>query len=327
MKIAPHVLAPSLRQLKPVQLRLLAELSQAGALGLAADRVGISQPSASRLLAEMERLLDLRLHEREGRGLRLTAAGEALARRAARIQIELADAARDLTEAATGRAGTVRVGAVTGPALDLVLPALLEIQRDLPEFRAEVTVATSVQLGEQLREGRLDFALVRPSSGEPQLEARPLGVEPLTLVVRRGHPLLMQPAIALDDLLRYDWVMGDEETLLTQSVLARLAELRVPVPKRRISTLSFLFTLAVVTRTDAIAPLATPVVDSLSANPSVPFVSLPLDLGLTVAPFSLVLRRLSRLTTSSQRLVDAILIRAQGRLELHPSRQDRGQPP
>ena len=327
MKIAPHVLAPSLRQLKPVQLRLLAELSQAGALGLAADRVGISQPSASRLLAEMERLLDLRLHEREGRGLRLTAAGEALARRAARIQIELADAARDLTEAATGRAGTVRVGAVTGPALDLVLPALLEIQRDLPEFRAEVTVATSVQLGEQLREGRLDFALARPSPGEPQLESRPLGVEPLTLVVRRGHPLLMQPAIALDDLLRYDWVMGDEETLLTQSVLARLAELRVPVPKRRISTLSFLFTLAVVTRTDAIAPLATPVVDSLSANPSVPFVSLPLDLGLTVAPFSLVLRRLSRLTTSSQRLVDAILIRAQGRLELHPSRQDRGQPP
>jgi hypothetical protein len=36
-------------------------------------------------------------------------------------------------------------------------------------------------------------------------------------------------------------------------------------------------------------------------------VSLPIDLGLTVAPFSLVTRAGSRLTPSAQMLVDAIL--------------------
>jgi DNA-binding transcriptional LysR family regulator len=305
--IAPQTtLVAQLRKLKPAQLRLLAELGQAGTLGLAAERIGIAQPAASRLLAEMEELTGLALHERQGRGLRLTDVGEALARRAARIQIELADAARDMAEAASGLAGVARVGAVTGPALSLVLPALTELQRVHPGFRAEVTVSTSVYLCEQLRDGKIDFALARPGAGDTQLEARDMATEPISLVVRRGHPLLLQHKISVDDLLRHDWVMGDDETLLTQTVMGRLAELRMPIPERRISTSSFLFTLALLNQTDAIAPLATPVVDSLSGNPSVPFVSLPIDLGLTVPSFSIVTRKGSQLTPSAQRLVAAI---------------------
>ncbi|MDP3197388.1 LysR family transcriptional regulator [Tabrizicola sp.] len=307
MSATESSLAIQLRRLKPVQLRLLAELSHVGALGVAAARIGVAQPAASRLLADMEELLGLPLHERQGRGLRLTEVGLSLARRAARIEIELADAARELTEAATGRAGVVRVGAVTGPALSLVMPVLIALQRDLPEFRAEVTVATSVNLCDQLRDGRLDFALARLSPGETQLEARVLAVEPLSLVVRRGHPLLVRPILSLDDLMSYDWVMGDDETLLTQTVVSRLAELGLPLPQRRISTSSFLFTLALLNQTDAIAPLATPVVDSFAGNPSVPFVSLPIDLGLSVAPFSLVTRAGAQMTPPAQRLIDAIL--------------------
>ena len=300
-------LVTQLRRLKPVQLRLLAEMDHTGALGLAAARTGIAQPAASRLLAEMEGLLGLPLHERQGRGLQLTAVGKALARRAARIEIELADAARELAEAATGRAGVVRVGAVTGPALSLVMPTLIALQRELPAFRAEVTVATSITLCDQLREGRLDFALARLSPGETQLEARVIAGEPLSLVVRRGHPLLVRPILTVDALLAYDWVMGDDETLLTQTVVSRLTELGMDRPQRRISTSSFLFTLALLNQTDAIAPLATPVVDSFAGNPSVPFVSLPIDLGLAVAPFSLVTRAKAQMTPSAQRVIDAIV--------------------
>lgn len=317
MLSAPSTLAGQLRQLKPVQLRLLAELHLAGALGLAAARIGIAQPAASRLLADMEAALGIPLHERHGRGLRLTEVGAALARRAARIQIELSDAAREMSDAATGRAGVVRVGAVTGPALSLVLPALTDLQRTYPEYRAEVSVATSVHLCDQLRNGELDFALARLGPEETQLDAQVVAKEPLSLVVRRGHPLLVRPKITADDLMRHDWVMGEDETLLTQTVLMRLAELGMPVPQRRISTSSFLFTLALLNQTDAIAPLATPVVDSLSGNPSVPFVSLPIDLGLTVAAFSVITRGGSKLTPSAQRLVDAILAIA---------KQDRPEP-
>ena len=309
MIVSPLALAAQLRQLKPAQLRLLAELHLTAALGQAAARVGIAQPAASRLMAEMEAMLGVALHERQGRGLCLTPVGQALAARAARIQIELADAAREMADAATGRAGVVRVGAVTGPALSLVLPALTELQRSHPAYRAEVTVATSVHLCDLLRNGDLDFALARLGPQETRLEAQVIAPEPLSLVVRRGHPLLVLPQITVAELLRYDWVMGDDETLLTQTVMARLAALRLPSPTRRISTSSFLFTLALLNQTDAIAPLATPVVDSFAGNPSVPFVALPIDLGLNVVAFSVVKRGGAQLTPAAQRLVDAILAR------------------
>ena len=142
------------------------------------------------------------------------------------------------------------------------------------------------------------------------LEARLIGDEPLSLVVRRGHPLLLQPDIRVGDLLDYDWILGADDTLLTQTVMAQLAELRLPLPRRRISTSSFLFTLAVLNQTDAIAPLAQAVVESFSGNPSMPFVALPIDLGLSVAPFSIVTRIGSKLTPSAQHLAEAILARA-----------------
>lgn len=310
MTLTALALAGSLRLLKPTQLRLMAALGDSDGLSISADRIGISQPAASRLLAEMENLLGLRLHERQGRGLRLTQAGEALARRAARIQIELADAAREVAEAATGRAGTIRVGAVTGPALSLVMPAIIALQEHHPDIRVEVTVATSAQLCDRLREGGLDFALARPGATDTMLEARLIGDEPLSLAVRRGHPLLLRHEIQLDDLLGYDWILGPDDTLLTQTVMSRLAELRLPAPKRRISTSSFLFTLAVLNQTDAIAPLALPVVESFSGNPSMPFVAVPVELGISVAPFSLVTRIGSQLTPAAQRLADAIQTRA-----------------
>jgi DNA-binding transcriptional LysR family regulator len=296
--------------MKPSQFRLMAALGEAEGLGQAADRIGISQPAASRLLAEMEDLLGVRLHERQGRGLRLTQAGEALARRAARIQIELTDAAREVAEAATGNAGTIRVGAVTGPALSMVMPAIIDLQKTHPAIHVEVTVATSVLLCDQLRSGSLDFALARPGASDTLLEARLIGDEPLSLAVRRGHPLLMRPEIRAEDLLGYDWILGPDDTLLTQAVMARLAEARLPVPTRRISTSSFLFTLALLNQTDAIAPLARPVVDSFSGNPSMPFVALPIGFSLSVTPFSLVTRVGSQLTPSALRLAEAILDRA-----------------
>lgn len=304
-------IATSLRQLKPSQLRLMAALGEAGGLGQSADRIGISQPAASRLLAEMEDLLGIPLHERQGRGLRLTQAGEALARRAARIQIELADAAREVAEAATGNAGTIRVGAVTGPALNIVMPAIIDLQKTHPALHVEVTVATSALLCDQLRAGSLDFALARPGSGDTTLEARLMGDEPLSVAVRRGHPLLLRPEFRFDDLLDFDWILGPDDTLLTQAMMGRLAELGLPSPRRRISTSSFLFTLAVLNQTDAIAPLARPVVDSFSGNPSMPFVALPINLGVSVTRFSMVTRIGTKLPPSAQRLADAIFSRVE----------------
>ena len=70
------------RGLKLSHLRLLAELVRAGGLGQAAAAISISQPSASRLMAELEQIAGSPLYRRAGRGIELTPAGRALGERA-----------------------------------------------------------------------------------------------------------------------------------------------------------------------------------------------------------------------------------------------------
>jgi DNA-binding transcriptional LysR family regulator len=291
------------RGLKLGHLRLLAEVARAGQIGLAAARLGISQPAASRLLAEVEQIAGAPLHLRTGRGVQLTPAGTALAARAGRVLADLRDAEAEVAAIARGLGGHVRLGSVTGPALDRVLPALREVRGALPEVTVEVTVAPSDRLCAQVAEGRLDLALGRiaPGAGEG-LAFAPLAAEPVVLLVRRGHPLLSQGAIRPADLFAHDWVLPGEEAILARAVRARLAALGLPMPRRQVFTASFLLTLALVQESDAIAPLARAVADVFARGAEAAFAPLPLDLGLEVEPFGLITRAGAALPPAAARL-------------------------
>ncbi|HSO48568.1 MAG TPA: LysR family transcriptional regulator, partial [Rhizobiaceae bacterium] len=74
--------APLLRRgLKLQHFRLFAALDETGQISAAAEMLALSQPVASRLAADAERLSGAILYRRGSRGVTLTAAGQALARR------------------------------------------------------------------------------------------------------------------------------------------------------------------------------------------------------------------------------------------------------
>ena len=207
--------------LKLSHLRILAELSETGQISQAAKAMGITQPAASRLLAELEGIAGAPVHRRDGRGISLTAIGQAFARRAGRVQMELREALRDINEVANGSKGHVRIGAVTGPALDRVLPVLHTCRVSNPEITAELIVATSDILCQQLLSGSIDFAIARLPRGPDRnlLDCQIIAPENVDLVVRRGHPLNGRAAILPADLLAFDWVMPGPESLLSRAVL------------------------------------------------------------------------------------------------------------
>lgn len=280
------------RGLKLSHLRLLSALADTGQISLAAAQIGVAQPAASRLLAEIERIVGQPVHQRTGRGMALTAVGEALARRAQRIQMELRDAERDMAEVASGGAGHVRIGSVTGPAIDRVLPVLRSARLTVPQVTFEVIVAPSDILCEHLLSGRIDFAIGRlpEGPGRELFSLTEIAPEPVALVVRRGHPLAHHPHPTVQDLLAYDWVMPPAESLLTRTVLDRLRAHGAQTPPQRLSTASFLLTFALLQQSNAIAPLAEAVAASFSRTPDGPYVMLAVDLGIEVEPFGLVTR-------------------------------------
>src|SRR5256885_15065228 len=63
------------------RMRLLVEIERLGSLSAAARQIGIGQPSASQHLRLLEAAAGQRLVERNGRGSRLTGAGQGLAGR------------------------------------------------------------------------------------------------------------------------------------------------------------------------------------------------------------------------------------------------------
>lgn len=302
---------PSLlrKGLKLSHLRLMAALSETGQIGLAADRLGIAQPAASRLLAEVERISGQPLHQRTGRGIALTPMGVALAARAARVVTEIRDAEREIVEIGGGNMGHVRIGSVTGPALDRVLPALRTARLALPGVTAEVTVAPSDLLAQQLLSGRMDFAIGRmPEGMEAQLDlSAPIDSEPVDLMVRRGHRLAQAARIAPRDLMDYDWVMPPAEALLARAVTDRLRVLDLPRPPQRLATSSFLLTLSLLQQSNAIAPLARAVCERFASGPDSPYAVLPVDLGIVVEPYGLLTRTGAILTPVARRLVDMIV--------------------
>lgn len=302
------------RGLKLSHLRLLVALARTGQISEAAAELGLTQPAASRLAAEISRVAGHQIHRRTGKGIALTAMGEVLAERARGALIEIGEAARDLDEGAAGRAGIVRVGAVTGASFEHLLPALRAIRNLAPQVQVHVEVAPSDHLGELLLEGKLDFTLSRYPNGRSAalFSGTPLGTEPISVIVRRGHPLLARAPVSLAETLRYDWVLPDQNALLRQTVLQVMLEAGLPEPNAAVVTSSFLFTLGVVTESDALAPIAASVARSQIGQGAATgrVCVLPLKTPIEVDSYMLLTRKGQLLTPSAQIMVNLIRERA-----------------
>jgi DNA-binding transcriptional LysR family regulator len=318
------------RGMKLSHLQIMVALADTGHVGQAAARLGIAQPAASRLLSEIETILEVAVRERSGRGAVLTEAGRVLAGRAARVMRELGEAAREVGDVAGGGVGRVRIGAVTAPALDIVLPALRQLRQTHPGITCEVVVDSSDMLCGQLASGGLDIVLGRvpPQAERGQFDARVVAPEPVALMVRRGHPLLGPAPVDPAALLSHDWVMPGDESPLARAVLARLAALGLPPPQVHLVTTSFLLTLAALKDADVVAPLAQAVADSFARGPDAPFVQVRTDLAIEVAPFSLLTRAGARLTAATGTLMRLIEARIDScdTAPRHLSRPDRPGP-
>ncbi len=96
-------------------MRMIVALDDHGRVSAAAQVMNISQPAASRIIAEMESALEVKLAERLPRGIQLTPYCKALAKRARSILLEMREADREISELKAGKGGSVFLGAVTAP--------------------------------------------------------------------------------------------------------------------------------------------------------------------------------------------------------------------
>lgn len=297
--------------LKMNHLQLILAIEDHKQISAAADALNISQPAASRLLGEIEAILKVPLCARVARGVELTQYGETLARRARTIFLELRETAREINELKTGSGGSVSIGSVTGPALNLAVPAIRQVSTAYPGIEIDLQIENSTVLVRELLAARHDFVLGRiPDDQNRRLfNFVEIGMENVCLIVREGHPLLENTTVSTSDLPLYDWVFQPPGTLLRRAVEDSFLSAGIPLPATVINTSSTILTVAIVCNTNAIAAVAQDVATLISDNGTAvgAIRILPADFEITIRPFGLITARGRDLPPSARLLYDLIL--------------------
>ena len=149
------------------QMRYFDALAITRHFGKAAEMVSVSQPALSAQIAEMERLLDLKLVERHRTGAILTREGEELL---PEIRDIVERAGRLEARAKAGRGplkGRLRLGIIPTVAPYLVPELVPRLRSGYPELGVELKELLTLSCLDELKHGKLDCAIVAlPAGGE-----------------------------------------------------------------------------------------------------------------------------------------------------------------
>jgi DNA-binding transcriptional LysR family regulator len=195
-------------------LRVFRAVAEQATFTAAAASMGYTQSAVSRQIAAIERAAGAELLERRRDGVRLTAAGRVVMRRATTVLDEIDATARELS-GLPGQAGTVRVGWFPSAGVFLLPRALAVLRRTDPDLHVVGREGSTPALVRALRAGSLDLALLAstPPFRPPDSESPPLALQTLTeralcLAVPATHPLARGDFIDVADLRGQSWIAG-----------------------------------------------------------------------------------------------------------------------
>ena len=164
------------------QLRYALALARAGHFGHAAELCAVTQPALSMQIRELEGALGVAIFDRSARRVRLTGFGTEFVARAAEI-LRAVDDLGDLARAADARlAGRVRLGVIPTVAPYLLPRLVAGLQRSHPDLELHLRESLTQRLLEELREGRIDAAILALPVPEQGLSEVVLASEAFVLV-------------------------------------------------------------------------------------------------------------------------------------------------
>lgn len=157
--------------------------------GRAAEKLHMAQPPLSQQIRRLESLLGCELFVRTSRAVRLTAAGEALLERSARLLARMNDDLEFVRRVGRGEKGKLRVGFVGSAMLTRLPETLHEYRRRYPDVELQLKELYTAAILDGLQQYSIDIGIVRDGDPTPDLESTPILEEPLVAIIPRRHQL------------------------------------------------------------------------------------------------------------------------------------------
>ena len=227
-------------QLDLRDLRYFEVIAETGHVGRAARALHRSQPALTGAVRRLEERLGVALFVRAGRGIKLTAAGDALHDRARTLRIAAEDAEREVADIGRGHAGLVRMGMVPTAARFLMPPLCREVLRHSPGIDFRATIANNDELQALLRSGEVDFTVNLINPADEGVVSHTIFHDECVVVASHSHPIFGRKA-KIADLTSYGWVLGAPSVATRQWLERTLRHHDLAGPKVRIETNQVLY--------------------------------------------------------------------------------------
>src|SRR5438094_468187 len=181
-------------------LRYFLAVAEAGSFSRAADRLGISQPSVSQQMRDLEAGLRVALFQRRGKRILLTPRGLIFQEHARAILHQLENFLQELNSEPGQLRGELHLGVIPVLNVPLVPHLLGSFTVDHPSISITVEEISSSEIETALEEGRMDVGLGFLTHHSPNLRYERLCTDRFALVVHKSHPWAKRRFIDLREL-------------------------------------------------------------------------------------------------------------------------------
>jgi DNA-binding transcriptional LysR family regulator len=191
------------------QLRIFVTVADLLHFTRAAESLGLSQPAVSAAIAALEVEHGLRLFDRIGRRVELTAAGDLLRTEARAILRKVEDAGSMLAELTGLTRGALRLAASQTVGHHWLPPRLARFAAAFPGIRVDLSIGNTQDVADAVRDGRAELGLAEGVVSDPALMTETMPGDRLSLVARRDHPWATGGALAPADLAAARWILRE----------------------------------------------------------------------------------------------------------------------
>ena len=190
-------------------LQVLIEVARHKSVGKAAEALHVTQPAVTRTMRELEDILETALVEKDGRGIRLSHAGEIFLRHAGESIASVRRGFDSISLAMRQEGPPVRIGALPTVSATVMPDVAADFLALKSGSRLTVVTGENRWLLEELRVGGLDVVVGRMAAPEMMagLTFEPLYNEEVVFVVAADHPLAARRNFSLSELANFPVLM------------------------------------------------------------------------------------------------------------------------
>lgn len=279
-----------INRLRLRHLRLILALNDYKSIRKAAESLNMTQPSATKILKEVEEIIGVELFERLSRGVQPTDYGETVSRYSRILFSEINSMREELAAFSSGNIGRVSIGVIPALCSGLLTKTVKDLKKKHPQLSLKILVNTSDLLVKSLLNEEVEIVIGRIPSNEriSELKFEPLGEEILCIICNKTHPLTAKTKISWEDLIQETWVVQPHPSPMRRVINEVFQNERLMFPTSLVETSSMMTLLSFIENTNMVGILPISVIEQ---HPSCNLYHiLSLHIGPRLPPYGTIIR-------------------------------------